>query len=89
MAGQGDQILLPDGAAVHGAENAQQVQRVVNVPQQAAHAHIRRRLPQGGQGGQEGLHILSAVRQQGVVEIAVPVMAADHRQTVRRKAEHR
>ena len=89
MAGQGNQIFLPGGTLVHRAENAQQIQRIVKMPQQAAHAHVPRRFPQGGQGGQKGLHILPTVCQQGVIKITVPVMAADLRQPVRHKAEHR
>ena len=65
------------------------MQRIVDVPQQAAHVHVCRRVPQSGQCCQERLHVLAAVRQQSVIEVSLPVTAADLRQTVRRKAEHR
>ena len=89
VAGQGHQIFLPDAALVHRAEDARQMQRIVDVPQQAAHVHVCRRVPQSGQRCQERLYVLAAVRQQSVIEVSLPVTAADLRQTVRRKAEHR
>ena len=83
------EIVARHLAQPHGRRDARQMQRIVDVPQQAAHAHVCRRVPQSGQRCQERLYVLAAVRQQSVIEVSLPVTAADLRQTVRRKAEHR
>ena len=46
MAAKCNQILPPLRAAVHRAENAQEVEGIVDVPYQPVHAHIPCRLPQ-------------------------------------------
>ena len=32
MTAEGNEILFPDGAAIHGGKNAQDIQRIVNMP---------------------------------------------------------
>ena len=43
---QGDEILPPRPAVIHGAEDPQHVQPVIDVPDQAVDAHVPARLPQ-------------------------------------------
>ena len=89
VAAEGDQILLSFPPAVHGPEDPQQIQRIVEVPHQPVHAHIPGRQPQPAQRFQKGPAVLAAVSGHRVVEVPLRGLSPELRQPVGGKAEHR
>ena len=89
MTAEGNEILFPDGAAVHGGENAQDVQCIIDVPEQTVHPHIPGCGPQAVEGLQKRPAVLPVVCGYRVVEVAGRRSGADLGQPVRREAEHR
>ena len=84
---QGDQVLPPLRAAVHGPEDPQHVEPVVDVPDQAVDAHVPARQAQIRQDVQKGPAVLPAVGADRVVVVPRRGGGADLGQPVRREAE--
>ena len=89
MTAQRDQVLLPLQAVIHGPEDTQQVQFVVNSPDQAVDAHVPGGQPQAVQALQKISTVSPAVRRHGVIEVTAGGLTPNLRQPVRGEAEHR
>ena len=77
------------GAAVHGAENAQDIQPVVQVPQQVVDTHVPPASRRSREGLQKRFAVLAFIGGQCVIEIPLRASRPDHGQPVRREAEQR
>lgn len=84
---QGDEILPPGRTIIHGAEDPQHIQSVVDVPDQAVDTHVPARLPQIREDCQEVFAVLSPIGSHSVVVVPGGGGGANLRQPVRREAE--
>ena len=87
MLAQGDEILPPGRTIIHGAEDPQHIQSVVDVPDQAVDTHVPARLPQIREDCQEVFAVLSPIGGHSVVVVPGGGGGANLRQPVRREAE--
>ena len=84
-----DEILPPALATRHGAENTQNVQLIIEMPQQPMDTHVLAHNTQLGDGVQKVLAVGIFAGRQRVIKVPLGVASPDHRQPIRRKTEDR